>query len=261
MSVNDKKKMHRVVHLDEKVLKPKDIPGTGMTSNAQSTIVEDDIPSRDFLGKSIIGKPRVYDLKGNLLADETNLVVLIGREYLAQLLAGRQGDNPNDYRDYKVEYFGVGDGGTNNNCPPDTIGPYDDDLDLQNRIQIKDPVVGLPPNYIDNGRLKRIEQLDGQGNITEGEITIKLEEHTINTNTGGQQVVYRYTAVRYTMFLQPDEAPKPNGYFRFNEAGLFAVRYENGEPTDDHILFARFTTLDKYLETNDGIMIEWYVLV
>jgi hypothetical protein len=260
--MSDKKKMHRLVHLDEKILKPEDFQGTGSSSaSTGSKIAFSDIPSRDFLQKSIIGKPKVYDLQGNLLADETNLVVLIGREYLAQLLAGKQGDNPNDYTEYLVRYFGVGDGGTNNNCPPDTIGPYDDDLDLNHRVVIMDPSLAGPPNYIDGGKLKRIEQLDDQGNITEGEITIKLEEHTINTNTGGQQVVYRYTAVRYTMYIQPEETPKPNGFFKFNEAGLYAVKHVNGQPTDDYILFARFTTLDKYLETNDGIMIEWYVLV
>jgi len=256
------KNIHKVIHLDEKVLKPEDKQGTGSLaiSKVDSSTLED-IPFRHNFGKTIIGKPKVYDLKGNLLADETNLVVLIGREYLAQLLAGLTGDNPNDYTDYKVTYFGVGDGGTSNDCPPTTIGPYDDDTDLQNRVVIKEPTVEGPPNYIDGGRLKRIEYIDDHGN-TQGEITIKLEEHTINTNTGGQQVVYAYTAVRYTMYLMPDETPKDNGFFKFNEAGLFAVKYDaNGDPTNDYILFARFTTLDKYLETNDGIMIEWYILV
>jgi hypothetical protein len=254
-------KIHKLIHLDEKVLKPKDKQGTGSVAISNtSKIITEEVPQRETFGKTIIGLPKVYDLKGNLLADETNLVVLIGREYLAQLLARIPGDNPNNYTDYRVTYFGVGDGGTSNDCPPTTIGPYDDDLDLQNRVVIKDPVIEGPPNYIDGGKLKRIEYIDDQGN-TQGEITVKLEEHTINTNTGGQQVVHAYTAVRYTMYIMPDETPKPNGFFKFNEAGLFAVRYENGQPTDDYILFARFTTLDKYLETNDGIMIEWYILV
>jgi hypothetical protein len=251
-----KENMKKLVHLDEKILKPGDRQ-TSKGSKSSSNV--ENIPSRSSLQKSVVGRPRIYDLKGNLLADEENLVVLLGREYLAQLLAMRPGDNPVDYTSYKIQYFGVGDGGTSDDCPPQTIGPYDDDTDLVHRVVIKDPLAGGDyPDYIDDGKLKRIE--------LDGEITIKSEEHTINTNTGGQTVVNAFTAVKYTMYLQPDETPKddPNnyGYFKFNEAGLYAVRYDsNGQPTNDYILFARFTTLDKYLETADGIMIEWYVLV
>ena len=78
-------------------------------------------------------------------------------------------------------------------------------------------------------------------------------------------VVQAYTAIRYRMYLQPTE-PKDKP-FKFNEAGLYAMewRYDNnwGEerPTGNYQLFARFTTLDKYLEAADGIMIEWYILV
>lgn len=272
--------LKRLVHLDEKVLKPADKIKAG-----GSNLVDKGMPSRDALQKSMVGKPRVYDLKGNLLADEENLVVLVGREYLAQLLAmrppvgypaapcpnGTPPGNACNYTDYRVTHFGVGDGGTSNDCPPQTIGPFDNDVDLVNRVKIKDPLAGGDePNYIDGGNLKRIEQIDDQGNVTEGSISVEIEEHTINTIDGGQQVVDAFTAVKYVMYLQPDEAPKddPNhmGYFKFNEAGLYAVRHVddgNGNmvPTNDYILFARFTTLDKYLETTDGIMIEWYILV
>jgi len=243
------RKMEHILYVDKKTLNPADNIGG--------------LPSRDSLSKSIVGRPRVYDLKGNLLANEENLVVLIGREYLAQLLTrasiNPKGDNPSDYGNYELLYFGVGDGGTSNDCPPQTIGPYDNDLDLQNRVIIKEPLAGgNEPDYIDGGTLKRIE--------LDGDITIKNEEHTINTNTGGQIVVQAFTAVKYTMYLQPDEAPKngpsSNGFFKFNEAGLYAAEIDsNGEPTGNNILFARFTTLDKYLETQDGIMIEWYILV
>jgi len=269
------KPIRKIVHMDEKVLKPADRIQAGSKVNS--------MPSRDALQKSMVGKPRIYDLEGNLLADEENLVVLVGREYLAQILAMRPpigaGQCPNgtsagnacDYTDYKVLYFGVGDGGTSNDCPPQTIGPYDNDVDLVNRVIIKEPTAGgTEPNYIDGGRLKRIEQIDDQGLVTEGEISVEIEEHTINTDQGGQVVVEAYTAVKYKMYLQPDEAPKndPNhmGYFKFNEAGLYAVKHVddgtgNMVPTNDYILFARFTTLDKYLEAADGIMIEWYILV
>lgn len=260
------KRMHKHLEIDEKILAPKDEQGTGFVSHKGSRITHSNIPTREELQKSVVGLPRIYDLKGNLLADETNLVVLVGREFLAQKLAERQGDNPNNYRTYHVKYFGVGDGGTTSDCPPETKGPYDNDTDLNHRVKIKDPTVGSGAadyNYIDGGKLKRIEQRDQDGNVIEGEITIVSEEHTINTENQGEQVVHYYTAVRYTMYINPDEVDRTNGAFRFNEAGLYAVNYENGRPVSpsEYILFARFTTLDKYLETNDGIVIEWYILV
>ncbi len=256
--VKDTKTFKRVVHMDEKVIAPDDKVGSAPVIGNDSTIDLDDtsVPSRPGgLSKSIIGRPRVYDLQGNLLASEENLVVLTGREFLAQVLANRQGDNPQNLTEYRVEYFGVGEGGSTESCPPVTTGPFDDDTDLKRRVVIKD---GLTPDYINGGELKRI--------VSDGEIKIVSEEHTINVPTGGEKVVDKYTAVRYRMYLQPEE-PK-NKPFRFNEAGLFAVRYvwnpdintwlpeENTE-----VLFARFTTLDKYLDAGDGLMIEWYVLV
>jgi len=241
--------MKSIVHIDEKELKPGDVAGATR-------------------GKTIIGRPNVYDLKGNLLASEENLVVLLGREFLAQQISGKILNNPNDYSNYKITHFGVGDGGTTGGTPPVTVGPFDNDLDLENRVKIGDPVFVdpgdptiNPQNYMDNGFLKKIESADVTNTIPEGEIVIMSEEHTINTNSGGQITVGAYTAVRYTMYLQATEPQ--NKPFRFNEAGLYAVEYEvdGVTPTGNYILFARFTTLDKYLEDADGIMIEWYVLV
>jgi len=268
-----------VTHVDEKILAPEDTTTSGLISGKDSKTDMKDGLRPNGLKKSIIGRPKVYDLKGNLLADEENLVVLTGREFIAQMLAFRpvsddQGNIILDLTKYKVTHFGVGKYGTSNTCPPIANGPYDDDIDISRQIYepgnpptpcdvylgravIKDPTAGgSEPDYIDGGTLKRIE--------LDGEIKIILEDHTINTCAGGQEVVQNYTAIRYTMYLQPDEPQdKP---FRFNEAGLYAVEYttdQNGNevPTGNHLLFARFTTLDKWLESADGIMIEWYILV
>jgi hypothetical protein len=255
----------KVIHMDEKILQPKDSMDCGLASGSKSN-------SRP---KTIIGRPKVYDLKGNLLADEENLVVLNGREFLAQLIADRpvtnsQGTVIFDLTRYKITHFAVGKYGTSDTCPPIANGPYDDDEDISRQIYepgspptpcdvylgrevIKDPTAGgTEPDYLDGGTLKRIE--------LDGEIKVVLEEHTINTCDGGQSTIEKYTAIKYTMYLQSDEPQdKP---FRFNEAGLYAVEYDgSGQPTGNNILFARFTTLDKWLESADGIMIEWYILV
>jgi hypothetical protein len=279
--MNSEGKLEHIIHIDEKVLKPWDEIKSGVIADKKTTNEVTSLDLRpDGLQKSIVGRPKVYDLKGNLLADEENLVVLTGREFVAQLLAFRpveddQGTPILDLTKYKITHFGVGQYGTSNTCPPVANGPFDDDTDISRQIYdpgsipitpcdvylgrevIKDPTAGgTEPDYIDGGTLKRIE--------LDGEIKIIVEEHTINTCEGGQATVDRYTAIRYTMYLQPDEPM--NKPFKFNEAGLYAVEYTtdqsgNEVPTGNHILFARFTTLDKWLESADGIMIEWYILV
>ncbi len=255
----------RVVHLDEKVLSPNDRVGSIPISGNDSSIELENsvVPSRpDGLNKSVIGRPKIYDLEGNLLASEENLVVITGREYLAQLVSNVPSsktplDNPKDLTQYKVTHFGVGSGGSSEDCPPTTKGPYDDDIDLENGVIIGSPSTSFPARYISDGYLKQIAY--------DGEIKVVSEEHTINVPTGGQKVIDAYTAIRYRMYLQPYEPiDKP---FRFNEAALYAVEYawDNDAnqllPTDNSVLFARFTTLDKWLDTSDGIMIEWYILV
>ena len=298
MKLTEDKKPQKMVYIDEKVLNPKDVTKSSVGfGKADKTKLQDLRP--DGLQKAFVGKPKVYDLKGNLLADEENLVVLIGREYLAQMLAGNLGNNPKDYTSYKVTHFGVGTGGTSSDCPPVTIGPFDDDNRLYAPVSIGVHTVGgnnKDDNYLDitvpaaaneplacrdpypemdlPGGLKKIEYIKADDSI-EGEITIVEEEHTINTCSDHQEQVNYFTAVRYTMYLRAGEDPltqdpgepidKP---FKFNEAGLFAVKYDsNGNVVYDsngraeHIMFARFTTLDKYLESADGIMIEWYILV
>ncbi len=245
----------RVIYIDEKVIKPKDKVGSAViTGNASSAV-----PKRSSDQKSIIGRPNIYDLNGNLLASEENLVVLTGREFIAQKLTGLQGNNPTDLTQYRISHFGVGDSGVSpagGVCDITTVGPFDDDTDLVNRVQISAVSGANPGKYIDNGMLKQID--------SDGDIQVISEEHTVNIPTGGQRVVDAYTAIRYRMYLQSGEPiDKP---FCFNEAGLYAVEHVFDSvlgwiPTENYILFARFTTLDKWLDSGEGIMIEWYVLV
>jgi len=232
-------KIHNIMHLDNSVLSPED-----------NTHVKK-IECTSEKTRSIIGLPTVSDLNGNVLAKEENLVVLSGREFLAQKLADLALDG-NDLTSYQIRYFGIGTGGTEG-TPPSTVGPFDTDIDLTNKVKISVGGISDPANdykYIDAGYLKRIN--------SDGSIVINQEEHTINTNSG-QEVVNKFTAITFNILIQEEEpAEKP---VKFNEASLYAVKYVDGIPTDDKILFARFTTLDKYLDLKDGISIEWNILV
>ena len=228
--------MKRIVHIDEKELNPKE-----------------NISVKRGSPKRFIGLPSVYDLNGNLLAEEENLVVLRGREFLAQKLMQMPSSSGEDLTEYRLEYFGVGSGGTTSGTTPTTNGPYDNDIDLTSPAVFSTTGINSSLNnykYIDNGYLKKI--------TSDGSVEIIKEDHTINTSSGNVEL-QRYTSIKFVIKLTETEpASKP---FRFNEAGLYAVKYVNGVPTGDKLLFAKFTTLDKYLDTNDGILIEWHILV
>jgi hypothetical protein len=239
-------KIHKMIHVDNSVLAPED----------QTSVKTIECTSEK--PRSVIGLPKIYDLKGNLLASEENLVVLTGREFLAQKLADLAVSG-NDLTTYKLRYFGIGSGGTDG-VSPNTVGPFDNDTTLGNSVNftaeasaINNPIDDY--KFIAGGQLKRIQ--------SDGSININTEEHTINTSTGQVQI-NKYTAITFNIIIQENEpADKP---FKFNEAAIYAVKYvDDGSgnmiPTDDKILFARFTTMDKFLDTKDGISIEWSVLV
>ena len=238
--------MKKLSILDSSTLEPED---------RTSVIEETSMAESGDLGnksKRIIGRPKVYDLDGNLLAEEENLVVMHGREIVAALISGK---SPT-LNDYKITYFGIGTGGTSAvGGVPSTVGPYDNDSRLANPVQIgaaaDSDKAANHYQYVNGGFLKRIE--------FDGSIVVSEEEHTINTSQGQAQV-YAKTVITYNITIAKSEpVTKP---VKFNEAGLFAVKYTGNTPSSsEHILFARFTTLDKYLDIHDGIIIEWNILV
>ena len=234
----------RVIHIDEKSVHPSE-------KFAASSNVEVTESGIVFKRKPIVGLPKVYDLKGNLLADEENLVVLDGREFFAQKLIN-QPNADKDLRKYEIRYFGVGKGGASGTTASD---PQDNDTDLANPVKISTTGISTSSNnykYIADGYLKRITA-DG------GSINIVLEEHEVNTSNG-ETTVQKYTTVKFILKLMENEpADKP---FTFNEAALYAVKYDDdGNPTNDHLMVSRFTTIDKNLGPNDGLLIEWSLLV
>lgn len=242
-NLGEMKKLHI---LDSSTLEPED---------RVSVIEETSLAENGNLGnktKRIIGRPKVFDLEGNLLAEEENLVVMGGREIVAALISGKSPE----LSKYRIAYVGIGTGGTSSNAGvPNTVGPFDNDTDLVNRVRLASPTVSDTStnnyNYVGDGFLKRIE--------SDGSIVVSSESHMINGPTG-QIKVHANTVITYNIKIQKTEPlVKP---FKFNEAGLYAVEYSGNTPSKTkHILFARFTTLDKYLDIHDGLIIEWNILV
>lgn len=222
-----------------------------------------------------------------------NLVLLSGREFLAQKLADIPQSSDIDQRSYKIRYFGYGRGGAQEGTGtvPNKMGPFDDDMGLYapGNFATGPSDANSRFKYIHNGKLKNIR-------TDNGTITIEKEEHVINkgtlsagtgVGTSTETIVQRFTAIKYTMFIQSHEFIKPStagavdeNPFPFNEAALYAVdtkmvlnedgvtymEQPNGSTTAEqqnpsYLPFARFTTSTKWIEEGESLKIEWYILV
>lgn len=258
-------KRHLVTEVDEKILKPND------HGSVDYNLAPDHV-SKHY-AKPVRGYVFIEDNNGNVI-DTPNLVLLKGREFLAQLLAGVRATTDLDYLNYKITHFGVGSGGADTAATPSKIGPFDNDEDLQTPKQINP----LDTNdqlftYLKNGYLKRIKADDGS-------IEVISEDHTFTKNN--QSITLpAYTTIKYTMFIRADEMMKVNNTsFAFNEAALYAVQYdadpvkmkamipaksnddlESSRYNPNTVCFARFTTLTKHIEPSDSIKITWYILL
>ena len=255
--------LHKVTLVDEKNLQPTDIALGDLSPWS-------DFPEADH-SKPSIGRVQVTNLKTGEVTKINNLVLIGGREILLQKLLGF-GTELN----HNIRYFQVGSGGCDVGTTPSKIGPYDDDH------QLYDPVKFSPTNNLDNGSYKYIH--DGKSKLIKadgGNIEIMNEDHQINTlDADGNSIFKTYpakTTVKFTMFVLPEECNPVTDYptrvFRFNEAALMMVDTESGNAdipaggtagdkfNASSKIFARFTTLNKYLEATDGLKIEWFILV
>jgi len=262
-------------HVDEKSLAPTD-----------TTISKADY--KKHYDKPVRGYVVISDQDGTVL-ETPNLVLLSGREFLAQKLADMSGlalqpASDKDLTNFKVRYFGVGIGGADSAEQPNKVGPFDNDLDLRISGKFADVTMDTEETlnynqryqYLHNGILKKIQS--DQGNIE-----VIKEDHSIVVD-GVEVPIQAYTTVKYTMNIRANELykePQEQGPFAFNEAALYAVEYadkisggvtynvpamtEAGTEPSRYVAnyrtFARFTCLTKWLEERDSLRIEWYILV
>ena len=276
-----------IIHVDEKVLKPGDSHTENLSELSPETIGK-------HYAKPVRGFAIISDPDTGEIFDTPNLVLLGGREFLAQKLAdvsslSLQPESTDDLTKFKIRYFGVGIGGADTADQPNKVGPFDNDTDLRIAGKFADESSDSDASknlsykdrfqYIHNGRLKKIRS-DG------GEIEIVEEDHIIVKN-GNSINVPAYTTVKYSMIIRADELYKEStgatdsGPFAFNEAVLYSVEHEDVPISENgaeelfdlpkafegtryrpkHRAFAKFTTLTKWLEVNDSLRIEWFILV
>ena len=232
----------KIYYVDKKIIMPEEKISAGFVRPA----------------KTIVGRPKIYDLAtGKLIADEENLVVLKGREFLAQKMSGLTAGGV-DYSNYEIRYFGVGSGAIE--TADGVQDPNDDDTSLAQAIKFSTTGINTSSNdyrYINDGYFKRILST---ANDVSGDIQILQEAHEINNSDGSTTTVNAYTEIKFTLIIEKDElVGKP---VNFNEAALYAVKYDSdGNPTNDYVMVAKFTTTTKSLGPNDGLRIEWSILV
>lgn len=239
-------------------------------------------------------KTTIFKKDGSDEIDGTpNLVLLSGREFLAQKLADIPQSADVNQLDYKIRYFGYGRGGAQEGTGtvPNKKGPFDDDTGLYGVANFSTGSTDADTNfkYIVNGKLKHIL-------ADSGTITLEQENHTINkgstsagtsTSSSTEIILPRFTAIKYTMYIMSHEFIKPStagaldeNPFPFNEAALYAVRTKSvlnqdgtsymeqpygstvlEQQSPEYIPFARFTTSTKWIEEGESLKIEWYILV
>jgi len=231
--------------------------------------------------KPIRGEVVISNARTGEVIERPNLVLLSGREFIAQKLANissdtlinLEGDSEDTLENYKIRYFGIGSGGASPLDGTNKVGPYDSDVDLVSRqkfnnMQPSENSGDAGVQYLHEGYLKHIQSDNGR-------IEIISEKHTIDNNTGQDVYINAMTTIKYTLFIKQEELFKESKPFPFNEAALYAVEYddegklpkanskegkENSIWNARYRTFARFTTSTKLLEHTDSLKIEWYIL-
>jgi len=202
---------------------------------------------------------------GKIMDVDNNLVLIGGREFLAQKLSDTVSsiytkEILGNLNEFSIRYFGIGSGGATQTQFSSKIGPYENDKDLIQAHQIS-PSNDSSNNYsfINSGYLKKVNS-----------VNILSEDHKLSVN-GNTINLKANTTIKFTMEIKSNEIP--NRPFCFNEAALYAVDMEldnkeipKGVTSNDKfnaqkITFARFTTSNKNLEDGDTLLIEWFILV
>lgn len=217
----------------------------------------------------VLGAVRIFK-NGEIIQDVSqNLVVAMGRQYVAQRIFGLShpsetavptGSNPDitPIWDWKVTHFGLGRGGSvvvGNYV--NLLGPELCDTDLYDPIPLSgspgdpsyltspgDPMKGADPtNYV----VKPIKPT--------GTIDIVRSQ---DINCSGF-ITYSYARVVCSKFPgEPNYLTYDGDYLNINEAGLYYTDASDGG--DSVRMFAHICFAPKYIEKKSELVIEWYIL-
>lgn len=187
-----------------------------------------------------------------ILIDEPNLIVGIGREFIAQKIIGSNltetGYTVDNYQDHQITHFSVGSGGADTSNNVSTIlGPNMKDRNIYQPISLgNEQYLDDPSNFIDSVNPELFNYMNSVKPITK-----KFLEPIRYDESGS------YNAkIKYTCNVPPGEPAglSPGFSVPINEAGLY---FTNGSNVNlfSHICFS---TKGKELESN--FTIYWYIL-
>ena len=213
-----------------------------------------------------VGAVRIFE-NGEIIQDITpNLVVAMGRQYVAQRIFGLAHPNETEVPDgqnsdivpiwdWKITHFGLGSGGALVvGSYVNLLGPEACDLDLYEPI----PLSGNPgdPSYLTSPG-------DPYKNVPATPFVVKpikpsgtidiVSSRDLNCSFGR---TYSYVRVICSKFPgEPNYLQSEEDYLNINEAALY---YSNGKQkvrTFAHICFS-----PKYIEKKSELVIEWYIM-
>lgn len=149
-----------------------------------------------------------------LIREGHNLILNEGRRLQAHRVSNTPEPNV-DYTNHYISHFCIGTAGSDafNLLVPIEPQPTDTIHNMQPLV-LKDPTQNLAPNYILGNKLKKINNIE----------------------------IITPTQIQLTLIIEKEDihySPEIDDVFYYNELGIFATLYGNG---DNPILIARFTT-------------------
>ena len=208
--------------------------------------------------KSVVGAVRIFK-NGKVCQDVTpNLVVGLGRQYIAQRIFGLAhpaeteiGTNP--VWDWKITHFAFGNGGAATiGDYTNLLGPDSCDRDLYNAIPLSKTDTSYLTTPGDHQRSIAPVQYAVKSILPAGTIDIVAADD-LNCSQGK---IYSYVRVVCTKFPgEPDYLDDGDDYLNINEAALY---YTNG--VDKVRMFSHICFPAKYVEKQSEFIVEWYIM-
>jgi hypothetical protein len=174
-----------------------------------------------------------------------NMVVLPGREVIAEKLFGLYASNTGDYRNYLITHFGIGSGGSviNSGSIVELLGPDLCDTDLRQPIQL------------DPGNNSYLTSPSGVHYVckpitADGSFVFVGNDETCPNNA------QYYTTVQCNCIVNNHEPTylQPSEYVKVDEAMLYVTYNGNTRA------FARITFPPKFITADNILHIEWYII-
>jgi hypothetical protein len=199
--------------------------------------------------------------KHEKIYDDHNLIVAIGKEFVAQKVFDIYNTDEGTFREnwtnFAVSHFAVGSGGaTDNSNVVELHAPHISDIGLAIPIRLGDELYLSEP--------RKIEKVDSHIHSYHNAVKPIRSDGSIHLEPVQYENTIGYTKVLSTCIVPPGE---PSGLqegesVQISEAGLYFVDKNTANQNNDGAvrLFSRIAFAPKWLELESALTIFWYVL-